>query len=135
MEIVIDASNGHGFDFGRDFSVAFGNAATAAIIDGGSEWGLEIKQRQLENQTKSYHVVNTDETVSPQQTVPEYQMINNPISGNPVYQTTPSANPQLQKQLNMINRLRRSGSTNRRGSIIRNWEGPGPTIINREFIR
>jgi hypothetical protein len=38
-----------------------------------------------------------------------------------------------QEQLNMINRLRRSGSTNRDGStIIRNWENPG-VIIKSQY--
>ena len=87
--------------------------------------GHQVKERQLERQTQSYHVVNTDQTVNPKETVPEYQMVNKPISENPVYQYTPSANAQLQQTIHMVNRMRGASR------VIRNNEGRVIKIINR----
>lgn len=127
IQSLVDATDGNGFDFGQDLKKAGKLAAFASVIDGASELGLQLKQRQLDKRTQRYHLVKTDQTVSPQETVPEYQMVNKPIPENPIYEKTPYSSIQYQQGLDMIRRMKAAGSSR----VIYNREGQVIKIINR----
>lgn len=126
---AIDALDGNGFDFGKDLLRSGKNAFINSAIDGASQWALEIKQRQHDKQTQSpLPGINTDQIVVPKETtLPQNGALTKPIPSNSPIQYQPQSTPsQMQRNLNMIKRLKR-----RNPIIIRNNEGMIIKIINR----
>lgn len=116
---AIDALDGDGFQFGKDLGNSAKNAAINSAIDGASDWAQELKQRQINKQTESYQTIKNNQIVNTQEGLPEYGMVNKTLTGNPMIQYSSTLpNPQLQRNLNMINRLKIRSST-----IIRDNEG------------